>query len=170
MRRAAVFHHAVHRGNHPGAAAGRWPVAGARDAARLLVPVCKAVDYAHDHGVLHRDLKPSNILIDREGNPYVSDFGLAKRIDVDPTLTPSGAIVGTPSYMAPEQAGIDRLGPARTALAGRDVYSLGAILYHMLTGRPPFQAATPIETMLLALEHDPFRRACSTRGSAPTSR
>jgi eukaryotic-like serine/threonine-protein kinase len=128
----------------------------AMDAARLLVPVCKAVHYAHDHGVLHRDLKPSNILIDREGNPYVSDFGLAKRIDVDPTLTPSGGLVGTPSYMPPEQAG--SLGPARRAPLGpaSDVYSLGAILYHMLTGRPPFQAATPIETMLLALEHDPI--------------
>jgi len=128
----------------------------AMDAARLLVPVCKAVHYAHDHGVLHRDLKPSNILIDREGNPYVSDFGLAKRIDVDPTLTPSGALVGTPSYMPPEQAG--SMGPGRRAPLGpaSDVYSLGAILYHMLTGRPPFQAATPIETMLLALEHDPI--------------
>jgi hypothetical protein len=128
----------------------------AMDAARLLVPVCKAVHYAHEHGVLHRDLKPSNILIDREGNPYVSDFGLAKRIDVDPSLTPSGALVGTPSYMPPEQAG--SLGPARRAPLGpaSDVYSLGAILYHMLTGRPPFQAATPIETMLLALEHDPI--------------
>ena len=126
------------------------------DAARLLVPVCRAIHYAHDRGVLHRDLKPSNILIDRQGNPYVSDFGLAKRIDVDPTLTPSGAFLGTPSYMPPEQAGSiasgrrDPLGPTA------DVYSLGAILYHMLTGRPPFQAATPIETMLLALEHDPI--------------
>ena len=77
----------------------------AQDAARLLVPVCRAIHYAHDCGVLHRDLKPSNILIDREGNPYVSDFGLAKRIDVDSTLTPSGAFLGTPSYMPPEQAG-----------------------------------------------------------------
>jgi eukaryotic-like serine/threonine-protein kinase len=126
----------------------------AHDAARLLVPVCRAIDYAHDCGVLHRDLKPSNILIDREGNPYVSDFGLAKQIDVDKTLTPSGAFVGTPSYMPPEQASgtsgrREPLGPTA------DVYSLGAILYHMLTGRPPFQAATAIETMLLALEHDP---------------
>jgi eukaryotic-like serine/threonine-protein kinase len=128
----------------------------AMEAARLLVPVCKAVHYAHDRGVLHRDLKPSNILIDRQGNPYVSDFGLAKRIDVDPTLTPSGALVGTPSYMPPEQAG--SLGGGSRAPLGPagDVYSLGAILYHMLTGRPPFQAATPIETMLLALEHDPI--------------
>ena len=127
----------------------------AQHAARLLVPVCRAIHYAHDCGVLHRDLKPSNILIDREGNPYVSDFGLAKRIDIDPTLTPSGAFLGTPSYMPPEQAGSSNAG-RRDPLGPRaDVYSLGAILYHMLTGRPPFQAATPIETMLLALEHDP---------------
>jgi serine/threonine-protein kinase len=128
----------------------------ASEAARLLVPICRAVHYAHDHGVLHRDLKPSNILIDLQGNPYVSDFGLAKRIDVDPSLTPSGALLGTPSYMAPEQAG--RPGSGRRGPLGpaTDVYSLGAILYHMLTGRPPFQAATPIETILLALEHDPI--------------
>ena len=89
----------------------------AQDAARLLVPVCRAIDYAHDCGVLHRDLKPSNILIDREGHPYVSDFGLAKRIDVDGSLTPSGAFVGTPSYMPPEQAG-GNFGPTRPARAG----------------------------------------------------
>jgi serine/threonine-protein kinase len=130
----------------------------AQEAARLLIPVCRAVHYAHDCGVLHRDLKPSNILIDRQGNPYVSDFGLAKRIDVDPSLTPSGALLGTPSYMPPEQAGGSGSGSGRRSPLGpaADVYSLGAILYHMLTGRPPFQAATPIETMLLALEHDPI--------------
>jgi eukaryotic-like serine/threonine-protein kinase len=127
----------------------------AQDAARLLVPVCRAIHYAHDCSVLHRDLKPSNILIDREGNPYVSDFGLAKRIDVDSMFTPSGAFLGTPSYMAPEQAGSSNSGRREPLGPRADVYSLGAILYHMLTGRPPFQAATPIETMLLALEHDP---------------
>jgi serine/threonine-protein kinase len=128
----------------------------AREAAQLLIPVCWAVQYAHDRGVLHRDLKPSNILIDRQGNPYVSDFGLAKRIDIDPTLTPSGAILGTPSYMPPEQAVTPGSGRRAPLAPAADVYSLGAILYHMLTGRPPFQAATPIETMLLALEHDPI--------------
>jgi serine/threonine-protein kinase len=126
------------------------------DAARLLVPVCRAVQYAHDRGVLHRDLKPSNILLDREGHPYVSDFGLAKRLDepADPSLTPSGALVGTPSYMAPEQTwGPLRRGPLGPAA---DVYSLGAILYHALCGRPPFQGATPVETMMLVLEEDPI--------------
>src|SRR5271165_5275294 len=125
------------------------------DAARLLVPVCRAIHSAHDRGILHRDLKPSNILIDVEGHSYVSDFGLAKRLDLhaDASLTPSGAIVGTPGYMPPEQARASRargpLGPAC------DVYSLGAILYHMLTGRPPFQAASPVETLMLVREQDP---------------
>ena len=125
------------------------------EAARVLVPVCRAIHYAHDRGILHRDLKPSNILIDRDGHPYVSDFGLAKRLDphADPSLTPSGALLGTPSYMPPEQArGSLRRGPLGPAC---DVYSLGAILYHMLTGRPPFQAASPVETMMLVLEQDP---------------
>jgi serine/threonine-protein kinase len=128
----------------------------AADAARLLVPVCRAIHYAHERGVIHRDLKPSNILIDLQGHPYVSDFGLARRIDVDPSLTPSGALLGTPSYMAPEQAGHPSAGGQSAVGPASDVYSLGAILYHMLTGRPPFQAATPAETILLALEHDPI--------------
>jgi serine/threonine-protein kinase len=122
----------------------------------LLVPVCRAIEYAHEQGVVHRDLKPSNILIDLQGNPYVSDFGLARRIDIDPSLTPSGALLGTPSYMAPEQAGSPSSGGRPAVGPASDVYSLGAILYHMLTGRPPFQAATPAETILLALEHDPI--------------
>jgi len=125
------------------------------EAARVLVPVCRAIHHAHDRGILHRDLKPSNILIDRAGHPYVSDFGLAKRLDpqADPSLTPSGALVGTPSYMPPEQARASlRRGPLGPEC---DIYSLGAILYHMLTGRPPFQAASPVETMMLVLEQDP---------------
>ncbi len=123
-----------------------------REAATLLAPICHAVDYAHRRGVLHRDLKPSNILIDREGRPHVADFGLAKRLDEDHGLTSPGAIVGTPGYMAPEQVGGGRgpVGPAS------DVYSLGAILYQMLTGRPPFQAASALDTIFLVLEQEPL--------------
>ncbi len=124
-----------------------------REAAALLAPICHAVDYAHRRGVLHRDLKPSNILIDHEGLPHVADFGLAKRIDAGPSLTSPGAIVGTPGYMAPEQVvvgGRGRIGPAS------DVYSLGAILYQMLTGRPPFQAASALDTVFLVLEQEPL--------------
>lgn len=129
-----------------------------REAATILAPVCRAVAAAHAGGILHRDLKPSNILIDRDGQPLITDFGLAKRTTaaageaVFQSLTQTGAILGTPSYMAPEQAAGQRgsVGPTT------DVYSLGAILYQMLTGRPPFQAATPFDTVMLVLEQDPL--------------
>ncbi len=133
------------------------------EAARLLVPVCRAIQFAHERGVLHRDLKPSNILIDSEGRPHVSDFGLAKRVDAVESLTQSGAILGTPSYMAPEQAAAGRgtVGPSA------DVYALGAVLYQALTGRPPFLAATPLDTLLLVLEQDPVPpRVLNPRASA----
>lgn len=122
-----------------------------RDAARLLAAVARAIHFAHMRGVLHRDLKPSNILLDDHGEPHVTDFGLAKQISDAASLTRSGAVLGTPAYMAPEQAAGARgqVGPQS------DVYSLGVILYHMLTGRPPFQAASPGEMVLLVLEQDP---------------
>jgi serine/threonine-protein kinase len=120
--------------------------------AELLLPVCEAIEYAHQHGVLHRDLKPANILLDGDGRPHVTDFGLAKRVEGDAHLTLSGAILGTPCHMAPEQAAGRRgqIGPAS------DVFSLGTILYQMLTGRPPFQAASPVDTIFLLLEQDPL--------------
>ncbi len=129
-------------------AAGSLPP---REAAKLLAIVAAAVDVAHARGVLHRDLKPSNILIDEAGVPHVSDFGLAKRIEQDQTVTHTGAILGTPCYMSPEQAAGSRgdVGPAS------DVWSLGAILYQTLTGRPPFQASNPMDTLLAVLESDP---------------
>ncbi|NCX98407.1 MAG: serine/threonine protein kinase [Planctomycetia bacterium] len=122
-----------------------------REAATILARVAEAVDAAHRGGVLHRDLKPSNILIDAAGKPHVSDFGLAKRIEADQDVTHTGAILGTPCYMSPEQAAGSRgdVGPTS------DVWSLGAMLYQTLTGRPPFQAANPMDTLLAVLESDP---------------
>jgi predicted Ser/Thr protein kinase len=127
-----------------------------RDAANLLSTISRAVDYAHQRGILHRDLKPSNILLDQYGVPHITDFGLAKRVHTQEggsALTHSGAIVGTPAYMAPEQVSGSRGKPSPAS----DVYSLGVILYEMLTGRPPFQAPTPVDTLLLVLDQDPVR-------------
>ena len=127
-----------------------------RDAARYLAAISRAVHYAHEHGILHRDLKPSNILIDADDQPHISDFGLAKRVSGEPSTagrTATGAIVGTPAYMAPEQVSNRRGIPSPVS----DVYSLGIILYEMLTGRPPFQAPTPVDTLLLVLDQDPVR-------------
>ena len=120
------------------------------EAAELVKKVCDAMTYAHERGVIHRDLKPANILIDRNGQPKVTDFGLAKKTEADSNLTGTGQILGTPAYMPPEQAsGKTDVGPLA------DVYSLGAILYCLLTGRPPFQAASPMDTLLQVLDKDP---------------
>jgi serine/threonine protein kinase len=123
-----------------------------RRAAAYMKKIAEAVHFAHEHGVLHRDLKPSNVLVDLNDEPHVTDFGLAKRLDVNSELTLSGQVLGSPSYMSPEQASGKRGKTGRYS----DVYSLGAILFHLLTGRPPFVAETITDTIRLVLERDPI--------------
>lgn len=120
-------------------------------AAEMVAQIATAVDYAHQQGVVHRDLKPQNILLDKQGQPKVTDFGLARRLDSVDGLTRSGDVVGTPGYMSPEQA----LGRVKEVGPLADVYSLGAILYCLLTGHPPFQAATLAETLRQISEQEP---------------
>ncbi len=128
----------------------RSPRSGVRELVEVLITVARAVHSAHQHALLHRDLKPDNILIDANGRPHVTDFGLVKRLGGGRGPTPSGLIVGTPNYMAPEQAA-DRT-PLTTAI---DIYALGAILYEMLTGQPPFAAATDSATLIEVLHAEP---------------
>lgn len=125
--------------------------ASMQHAVALVSQVARAIHYAHQHGILHRDLKPTNILLDATGEPHVTDFGLAKLADHDASLTMSVAIVGTPAYMSPEQAS----GQSKRLTTASDVYSLGAILYELLTGTPPFQGESCVETLRLVSEHEP---------------
>jgi len=123
----------------------------ARSAAELIAKVARTVHYAHEHGILHRDIKPGNILIDAKGEVHLTDFGLARLVETESTLTRTLDVLGTPSYMAPEQA----LGENAAVSSATDVYGLGAVLYQLLTGQPPFAGGTTYETIKLLLDAEP---------------
>ena len=122
-----------------------------RDAVTLLQGIAEGVGFAHEHGIIHRDMKPDNVLIDKLGRPRVTDFGLAKRVDADSGLTATGQILGTPTYMSPEQA----LGGSRDIGPATDIYALGGILYYTLTGKPPFQGETMTEVLCQVVSNRP---------------
>jgi TolB-like protein/Tfp pilus assembly protein PilF len=126
---------------------------GVRRAAELIAKLARTVHYAHEHGILHRDIKPGNILLDAKGEPHLTDFGLARLTETESDVTRTAEVLGTPSYMAPEQA---RGNPAAAGLtSATDVYGLGAVFYHLLTGNPPFAGGTTYETTRLLLETEP---------------
>jgi serine/threonine protein kinase len=122
-----------------------------RQAVELIAKVARTVHYAHEHGILHRDIKPGNILLDQKGEPHLTDFGLARLIETESTVTRTMEVLGTPSYMAPEQA----IGNNDAVSSVTDVYGLGAVLYQLLTGQPPFAGGTTYETIKLLLDTEP---------------
>src|SRR6184192_1323735 len=122
-----------------------------RRAVELIAKVARTVHYAHEHGILHRDIKPGNILLDKKGEPHLTDFGLARLVETESTVTRTLEVLGTPSYMAPEQA----VGNNAAISAITDVYGIGAVLYQLLTGQPPFAGGTTYETIRLLCETEP---------------
>jgi len=122
-----------------------------RQAAEFVAKVARTVHYAHEHGILHRDIKPGNILLDAKGEPHLTDFGLARLIETESTVTRTMEVMGTPSYMAPEQA----VGNNAAITSATDVYALGAVFYQLLTGHPPFAGGTTFETVRLVLDTEP---------------
>ena len=133
-----------------------------RHAAELIAKLARTVHYAHEHGILHRDIKPGNILLDAKGEPHLTDFGLARLVETESTVTRTLEVLGTPSYMAPEQAA----GNKAKLTSATDVYGLGAVLYQLLTGHPPFAGGTTYETVRMVLE----TRAAATTAVEPESR
>src|SRR5690348_6831429 len=122
-----------------------------RQAVELIAKIARTVHYAHEHGILHRDIKPGNILLDQKGEPHLTDFGLARLVETESTVTRTQEVLGTPSFMAPEQA----VGNNEAVTSVADVYGLGAVLYHLLTGQPPFAGGTTYETIKLLLDTEP---------------
>ena len=122
-----------------------------RRAAELIAKLARSVHYAHEHGILHRDIKPGNILLDKSGEPRLTDFGLARLLESESTITRTLEVMGTPSYMAPEQAA----GETAKLTSATDVYGLGAVFYQLLTGHPPFAGGTTYETIRLLLNTNP---------------
>src|SRR5262245_19339846 len=122
-----------------------------RRAVELIVKLASTVHYAHEHGILHRDIKPGNILLDANGEPHLTDFGLARLVEADSTVTRTKEVLGTPSYMAPEQASCETTKVNKAT----DVYGLGAVLYQLLTGQPPFAGGTTYETIRLLRDTEP---------------
>ncbi len=122
-----------------------------RQAVELIAKVTRTVHYAHEHGILHRDIKPGNILLDQKGEPHLTDFGLARLVETESTVTRTLEVLGTPSYMAPEQA----VGNNAAVAKATDVYGIGAVLYQLLTGQPPFAGGTTYETIKLLLDTEP---------------
>src|SRR5213596_691049 len=128
----------------------RTPIS-TRNAAELIAKLARTVHYAHEHGILHRDIKPGNILVDAKGEPHLTDFGLSRLLETKSTVTHTMDVLGTPSYMAPEQAS----GHNEQLTSATDVYGLGAVFYQLLTGHPPFAGGTTYETIRLVLETEP---------------
>ncbi len=132
-----------------------------REIARIMILVARAIHHAHSHGLLHRDLKPVNILVDKDGEPFVTDFGLAMKLEGDTAkLTQTGFTIGTPNYMSPEQA----MGDKKRLTTASDVYGLGAVMYELMTGRPPIDGHSPAEVLANVLERDPVRPSKTNLG------
>src|SRR5206468_3087494 len=147
---ACYFSMGLVDGGQLDAVAKREPIS-VRHAAELIAKLARTVSYAHEHGILHRDIKPGNILLDVKGEPHLTDFGLARLAETESTVTRTMEVLGTPSYMAPEQA----VGDNARVSGATDIYGLGAVLYQLLTGHPPFAGGTTYETVRLVLDTEP---------------
>jgi serine/threonine protein kinase len=147
---ACYFSMGLVEGGQLDAVAKREPIP-IRGAAELIAKLARAVHYAHEHGILHRDIKPGNVLLDAKGEPHLTDFGLARLVETESTVTRTLEVLGTPSYMAPEQA----VGNNERVSSATDIYGLGAVLYQLLTGHPPFAGGTTYETVRLVLDTEP---------------